>query len=79
MPIAYAHGPQAGHEFFDRGSHMREIGTGVRDVINVKEPRAGDMGGVILGLRITPGVGQIPRGIKDAQVWVFQVLSQPVG
>jgi hypothetical protein len=61
MAIAHAHRAHAADEHFSGGGAMcgrpeRLVG----DFVNVEEARAGDMAGLIFGLRIAAHVGQIP-------------------
>ena len=65
-------------EVYLRG-HVRHVGPQVGNFVDIEEPRAGDMGVFILRRRIAPCIGQIPRGIKDAQIGVAQMGGQPIG
>ena len=77
MPVAHAHSPHPRDELFGRGRHMRQGRSAVADFVNVKEPRAGDMGLGVFSLGVAPGCWQIPRGIKHPQIRVFQMGAKP--
>jgi hypothetical protein len=56
-----------------------QIGFGVGDFVNVKEPRVRDMGRVIFRLGVAVGRRQIPRCVDDTQIGIVEMLCQPVG
>ena len=56
---------------------MGQVGALVGNLVDIEEARAGDMGRLILCLRIAAHVGQVPRGVEDAQVGVLQMGGEP--
>jgi hypothetical protein len=57
---------------------MWQIGLGIRDFINVKEPRIWDMTCVIFSLGIAVFGWQKPRRVDDPNIWAVLVFGQPV-
>ena len=51
----------------------------VADVVDVKEARVWNMGRGELCFGVAVHVGQIPRGIQNAEIRIFQMLGQPFG
>ena len=79
MAIADPDRAHPADELFGRRRHVGQGRTLIRNLINIKKPRAGDVGCGVFRLRVAARVGQIPRGVKNAQVGVLQVGCQPVG
>ena len=79
MPVAHPHRPHPADELFRRRGHMRQGAAVIGDLVDVKEPRAGNMRGGVFRAGIPRHRGQIPACIQHPQIGVFQVRRQPVG
>ena len=51
----------------------------VREVIDIEEDGAGDMGGLVFCFRVPVRLRQIPGGVGYADVRRAQMLGEPVG
>ena len=78
MAVTDPHGTQARHELLDRGGHVRQVRPAVRDVVYVKEPRAGDMACVIFGARVATAAGKVHRPVQNPQIRVAHMRRQPL-
>ena len=79
MAVADAHRAQPADELLDRRRHVRQVRALVGDLVDVEEPRARDMAGIVFGPGVAPHLGQVPRGVKNPQIGVFQMGGKPVG
>ena len=59
MTVSDTHGPHAGHEFLDRRHHVRQVRAMVRNIVDIKETRPGDVPSIILGFAIASGFAEL--------------------
>jgi hypothetical protein len=62
-----------------RGQHVRQVRGLVRDLVDVEEHRAWNVGQVVLGPGVALGGGHVPGAVDDPDVRRVEVLGQPGG
>ena len=61
------------------GHHVRQIGVGVGDIVNVEKPRARNMAEAEFGQPVAAFVRQIFGGVKNHQIGIGGVFGEPGG
>ena len=77
--IADAHTAEEFRETAGGGDHVRQLGVLIGDLIDVKIPRARDMGGQELRLSVAVLIRQVFGGVEDDQVGLAEFPGKPVG
>ena len=58
--------------------HMRQVGLGVGDRVDVEKHRAGNMAGKIFRAGVAPGRRHMPGGVEDDEIGRVEMVGEPL-
>ena len=77
-PVAETKIPHRGGKRDRVRQHMRQVGLGVGDRVDVEKHRAGNMAGKIFRAGVAPGRRHMPGGVEDDEIGRVEMVGEPL-